>query len=175
MTTPAWSPIATPVDKAKLAGRYTPGICQVIGAGSPRNWDKRAGYGWMGAWLVWAGNDLSSFSIVCSLYTDQDWEDWHAFRPVVLRLPNGKRPKSYDVYHPVLAEVGITSLVVEDVKGPHQTGDGEWTIEIACIEWRQPKIGLAKPDGAEATENDPVEQEIKLKREERDALANEAP
>lgn len=160
-------------DKAKLNNVETPGICQIIGAGSPRKWDKREGYGWSGAWLVWAGNDLSSFSIVCSLYTEADWLDWHKFKSMVLRKPFNVRPKALSVYHPVLAEVGIVACVIDDVKAPQQTNDGEWTVELGCIEWRQPKFGFAKPDGAAATEVDPVERKTQLKREEYDALASE--
>lgn len=172
---PWWNPITDAVDKARLAGIPTPGICEIIGAGSPRKWDERTGYGWSGAWLVYQGIALSHFSIVLTLYTQSDWDDWDTFRPIVARAPIGTRPKAIGVYHPVLAEVGITSLVVEDVKAPQQIGDGEWIISIDCIEWRQPKFGFAKPDGAEATPNDPVDQEIALKLQERDALANEPP
>lgn len=185
MTVPAWIPAPSqfgepdsPVrlgDKAKLNGVDTPGVCQIIGAGSPRKWDKRDGYGWSGSWVVWAGNDLSSFSIVLSLYTQQDWLEWHAFKPIVLRKPYNVRPKALSIYHPVLAEVGIIAVVIEDVKAPQQTNDGEWTIELQCLEWRAPKFALAKPDGAAATEVDPVEQDIKLRREEFDSLAGEPP
>lgn len=170
-----WDPLSKPQDKAEINGIVTPGVCEVIGAHSPRKWDKQSGPGYSGAWLIYHGTDLSDFSIVCRLYTDDDWLEWDALRPMLTRPPIGSRPKAMSVVHPVLDQVGVISMVVEDVMAPQQTGPGEWTIEIRCIEWRGPKAALSKPDAAAATPLDPVEQEIKLKRQHMDDLANEPP
>lgn len=155
-----WNPIDAPVDKAFLGGRVTPGLCDIEGANSPRNWDERDGYGLSGALLVFKGVKLSHFSIKFRLYTPADWDDWHAFAPTVAKPPLGKRARSLDIAHPITDEVRIRSVVVEDVLAPVQTGDGEWTVEVKLIEWRTPIRTLAKPQGSTATEVDPVEQQI---------------
>jgi hypothetical protein len=160
-----WSPLSKPTDKAEVNGVATPGYCEVLGANSPRKWDEQQGYGYSGAWLIYHGNALCHFSLSLRLFDDQDWIDWDKFRPLVTRTPPLRgRPKAMSIVHPVLDQVGVLSMVVEDVLAPVHTGAGEWTIDIRCIEWRAPKIALAKPDAPAVTENDPVEAEIKLKK-----------
>lgn len=155
-----WNPIDTPVDKAFLGGRITPGLCDVEGANSPRNWDERDGYGLSGATVIFKGVKLSHFSIKFRLYTAEDWNDWHAFAPTVAKPPLGKRPRALDIAHPITDEVQIRSVVVDDVLAPVQTGDGEWTVEVKLIEFRKPRLALAKPQGSTATPVDPIEQQI---------------
>ena len=155
-----WNPLDDSVDKATIGGQLTPGICEIVGADSPRAWDERTGYGLSGATVYFHGIKLSHFSIRFRLYTTQDWDDWHTFRPLVDRPPIGKRPRSLDCVHPLLEDLGISSIVIEDVLVPEQTDDGEWTIELKVIEFRQPKFGMAKPEGSTATPVDPVEAEI---------------
>lgn len=157
----SWNPLKEPVDYAIIAGKRTPGICDIVGASSPRKWDERDGYGLSGATLWFKGVGLAHFSIKLRLYTDQDWEDWYAFKPLVERPPLGKWPKSKDIHHPLLVDLGIKSIVIEDLLQAERTDDsGEWTQEIKAIEFRTPKFTLAKPDGSAATPADPVEQEI---------------
>lgn len=155
-----WNPIDTPVDKAFLGGRITPGLCDIEGANSPRNWDERDGYGLSGATVIFKGVKLSHFSIKFRLYTVEDWNDWHAFAPTVAKPPLGKRPRALDIAHPITDEVQIRSVVVDDVLAPAQTGDGEWTVEVKLIEFRKPRLALAKPQGSTATPVDPIEQQI---------------
>ncbi len=156
----AWNPIDEPVDYILLAGKRSPGLADVTGANSPRNWDKRKGYGLMGAIAVFHGMDLSTFTVKLRLYSLQDWADWHQWKALVDKPPVGKRPRSLDIVHPLLDELGIKSVVVEDVSQPEQTDHGEWTIEIKFLQWRAPVVRLAKPEGSTATPVDPVEQEI---------------
>jgi hypothetical protein len=156
----SWNPLDTPVDKAILGGKQTPGLCEITGANSPRNWDERDGFGLSGALLVFRGVKLSHFSISFKLLNAQDWDDWHTFAPTVAKPPLGKRPRSLDISHPITEEVGIRSVVVDDVLAPVQADDGVWIVEIRLIEFRKPVFALAKPQGSTATPVDPVELEI---------------
>jgi len=54
----------------------------------------------------------------------------------------------------------IKSVGVVDVGQPYQSDDGEWTIEVKFIEYRRPKITLAKPEAAKATPTDPYDRII---------------
>ncbi len=155
-----WNPLDEPADKVWLAQRWSPGLVDIDGADSPRNWEEMPGYGWSGALLRFKGIGLAHFSIKLRLYTAQDWIDWAVFKPLVDRPPLGRRPRALDVWHPLLVDQGIYSLVVENLGQPMQTDSGEWTIEIKCIEYRMPKYSLATPSGAAATPVDPYEQEI---------------
>jgi hypothetical protein len=154
---PRWNPLDQPVDKVIMAGRITPGIAEITGADSPRKWDESSGPGLSGALLLYRGNALSHFSINLYLYTVEDWNDWAAFRPFVLKKPLGKVPRAFDVSHPQLAEVGIHSCVIENVHAPEQTDNGVWIIQIPCIEFRKLKAEQGKPDGSAATPADPVD------------------
>jgi hypothetical protein len=156
----AWNPYDDPVNYALCAGRKTPGLLDVAGAGSPRKWEERQGYGLTGATLVYLGLGLSPFELKIRLYSVEDWNDWHAWKDVVQKPPVNRVPRAIDIIHPLLAEVKIKAIVVLDVSQPEQTGDGEWTITIKCQAYRRPKITLAKPEGAAATKNDPVDEAI---------------
>jgi len=155
-----WNPFVNPIDFVLFAGKRTPGLADVVGPSSPREWEERRGYGLSGARLRFLGLKLSHFSVKLRLYTAQDWTDWQKFRPIVAKPPLGKRPKAIDIAHPILVDIGIRAVVIEDVGGAEQTDDGEWSIEIKLIEWRKLKPSLSTPDGATATPVDPIEQKI---------------
>lgn len=154
------NPLTHPVDKARINGVETPGLCEIVGADSPRKWDERDGYGLSGAIVIFHGVGLSHFSIKLRLLTSEDWNAWAKFRPMVERPPLGKRARAMDVSHPQLEDLGIRAAVVENVIGAIQTDDSEWTVEIKMIEFRRPKRSISAPDGATATEEDPIEAQI---------------
>lgn len=178
-----WDPLGEPVapetptrpgigDQIWLAQQWSPGLCEITGANSPREWEERKGYGWSGALVIFKGIGLARFSVKLKLYTAADWRDWSLFKPLVDKPPLGKRPRALDIWHPLLVDQGIYAVVVEDLGQPEQTNDGEWTIELKLVEYRFPKFGLAKPDGAAATPVDPYEQYIeKLTKQATDKMA----
>jgi hypothetical protein len=135
-----WTPLDQPIDYAIVAGRRTPGLCEIQRAGSPRQWDERRGYGVSGATLVYRGLRLATFTMLLRLYEESDWTAWEEFRPTVARPPTGERAQALDIVHPLLEDAGIRSAVVEDVLAPQQTGDGEWTVEIHWREFRAPVV-----------------------------------
>jgi hypothetical protein len=152
-----WDPISDPVDRCLIGGYPTPGLCEVTGAGSPRKWDEQAGYAMTGAILIYRGIGLSRFTMNFRLFTREHWEQWQAIRPILMRPPIGRLARAMDVDHPVLNEVGISQMVIEDVTAPEQVEDGVWAIALKCIEWRRYSISVAKQDGSEATPDDPRE------------------
>lgn len=161
-----WDPINEPQDYILLVQQKSPGIAEVVGASSVRKWDEPSGPGISGARSVFMGRPLAHFSVKLRLYTAEDWAAWHAWKPLVTAVPKrrgakGKDTGALDISHPLLAEVGISSVAVEELKAPEQTDHGEWTIEIRFIEFRPPHFGaLAKPEGAAATPVDPIEQNV---------------
>jgi hypothetical protein len=165
-----WNPIYEPCDYILLQGQESPGICELVDPSSPRNWDVQKGLGLSGAFCLFTGRDLSKFSALFHLYELKDWINWYAWAPIALKMPKrrfmgeGSRKKgdsgALDIWHPLLEQLGIKAVVVENVIAPKQTGDGVWTAEIKFLEFRQPRFGLAKPEGAEATPVDPVDQTI---------------
>jgi len=167
-----WNPLDEGADKIWLAQQWSPGLCEISGANSPREWEERKGYGWSGAIVIFRGVGLARFSVKFKLYTADDWRDWSLFKPLVDKPPLGRRPRAMDIWHPLLVDQGIYAVVVEDLGQAEQTADGEWTIETKMVEYRFPKYGLAQPDGAAATPVDPYEQKIeRLTQQATDLLA----
>jgi hypothetical protein len=173
----AWNPITDPCDYITLAQRKSPGLADIRGAGSPRKWNDSSPAGSS----VYVGRALSHFSVVLRLYTEEDWADWHAWKGLVQKLPQhrgkGKSDSgAMDIGHPLLEELDIKAVVVEDVLVPEQTDDTVWTIEIKFLEFRETKQVFARPEAAKATPVDPIEdQVIKPLLDQWRSLANDGP
>lgn len=154
-----WDPIRFPCDYIILADQRSPGLAEVVGAGSPRQWDERQGYGTTGARSIFKYKKLVRFSVKIKLYTAGDFALWDEWKESVLKIP--KRGKGQlDIWHPLLEELDIKSVGVEDVSQAEQTDDGEWTYTIKFLEHRDPKLTLVKPEGSAATPVDPVDKYI---------------
>jgi len=169
----AWNPITQPTDRLTLGGRPSPGLVEVLGASSGYKWDELASYAMSGALLVFRGRKLSHFKLNFTLWTVQHWAEWESFRGLLIRPPLGQLIRGLDVVHPVLNEVGIQHLVIEDVAAPEQVQDGVWSIVVSCIEWRTPRPGKAKVDGSEATPEDPWDLVLGRLTEQFNALATD--
>jgi hypothetical protein len=172
----SWNPLEDPVDYVEFASRRTPGIARVLGAGSPREWQERRGIGLSGARLAYRGLKLAKFVVRIVLVHQSDWDGWHAFKDVVARPPAGTRPRALDIVHPVLADCGIGSCVIEDLQAPEEVDEtGTWAIEIKCIEHRAPTPAAAVVDGSAQSTVDPLELEAAAAaRELHDAMGEDA-
>lgn len=144
-------------DVIVLAGQPSPGLAIVSGAGSPRNWDERRGYGLSGAFLVFTGDGLAKFQVRLLLWEPQHFAQWEVFSRLLARPQRGTRPKALDYYHPYHSEepLNIKSVVVEDVLQQEQIEPGLWAQDIKFIQYRAPKPFLAKPEGSTAQLNEP--------------------
>jgi hypothetical protein len=156
----AWNPFNSPIDYILLRGLKSPGIAEVVDANSPRNWDERRGYGFSGATVIFRGVGLAYPVIKFRLWTEEHWDLWSVFRVLLEKPPFGERAQAMSVWHPHLEAQGITSVVVQDLASPVNEGNGIWSITVKFIEYRRPKVALAKPDGAKAAEVDPIESGI---------------
>lgn len=163
-------PLTEPVDYIVLAGQRSPGLAVIEGVDTPRNFVERRGFGISFATLRFRGVGLAHFKVVLKLYSDDDWDDWHEWKRLVARPSLESRPQPgaivprltappLDIDHPILADLGITAVVIENVLQPIQTGDGEWSIEIRMGEYRAPIVALETTTGAR-TDNDNAENAI---------------
>lgn len=138
-------------DYIELGGMTSPGRATIVNAGSPRTWDKRKGYGFSGATLVYTGDDLAEFDVLIDLWDKSQFQAWDDFAKKTLEKPPiGQRPKALDIKHPILnrSPTKITSVVVLDVLGPDQDEDGLWTYRIKFSAYRAPKPALGKPNAS---------------------------
>lgn len=173
-TAAPWNPLTEPVDRAKFAGMWTPGIARITGASSPRKWEEIDGPGWSGNLLVFKGIKPCHFGMQLYLYETVDWLAWDKLRPLLLRPPRPVTPRTYPIWHPILTQVNINACVVEDFKAPEQVEPGVWMVDVMLIESRIPKRGKPiAPTGADAAEDDWREREIERRTKLRDQLAAE--
>jgi hypothetical protein len=171
----SWEPLTQSVNYVRICGVRSPGIAEIHGAGSPRKFDVRRGYGLSGGFVIFRGNELARFEIRIRLYTIEDWALWNGWRALVDKPPLGTRARALDIQHPQLEPLQIRSIVVEDVDQGVQTADGEWTFTIKCLEYRSPKLALAKPEGSAATPKDPYDTVIEELASQFQALAGPKP
>lgn len=143
-----WNPLTQPLDKFVLAGEVSPGYAELKGVGTPRKWEQRRSYGMGGATVWFLGRELAQFTIRIELWTEEDWAHWQSWRHLVLAPPFGRRPRALDIWHPILDEKGISSVVVLDCKGPEQIKPTVWRYDIECLAYRRPRMQLAKPEGS---------------------------
>ncbi len=151
------NPIDEPIDWFRLAGHRSPGLAELpSGANSPRKWDVRKGYGVSGSGIVYTGDELAKFTIKLTLITAEEWAAWDGFKSLLFKAPAGAKPKALDIWHPILEEHGIKSVVVEDLAGPVQADHGVWVWDIKLLQYRAPKAAIAKPTGSTVTKPKPA-------------------
>lgn len=157
----AYDPFTAPVDYVVVAGQRTPGLAEVVGAGSPRQWDERRGFDMTGATLRFRGKKLGRFSIKLTLATSEEFAAWATFSRVVLALPARGRG-ALTLVHPILNDWGIRSGVVEDVVQPTPDGDtGKYVVEIKMIERRPPApAGSTTAGSVDSPAPNPLQAEI---------------
>lgn len=145
------------VDYIILQGQRSPGICTISGAGDPRNWTEQPGYGRAGATLTYSGNPLSKFDVTMQIWNDKDLQDWLEFAPLTRKPKPVRDPGCLLIEHPILAEIGITQVVVDDRTQLSQTGDGVWSVTVNFRTYNKPRPILLKPDGTIPTDiNNPT-------------------
>lgn len=171
----SFNPITSPVDYIVLNGQRSPGTAVVDGAGSPRQWDERRGYGTSGAISVYRGAKLAHFTVKITLTTAAEFDAWASFAELLKRPVSRLRPRALTIYHPILEDLGISQCGVEDLRQPTAGETGDWTYEIAFVQYRRPSPSLARPDGAEdAPEvDDAVDRQIQRNTETIQALVRE--
>lgn len=137
-----------------LAGLSSPGRCTIVGAGSPRDWDVRKGYGFQGAVTVYTGENLKPFDLIIDLWDfPKHWIEWQAFAVILKKPLPGIRPVALGIYHPILSAppIEITEVVVTNVTAFEQgeeDASGMFTTRITLLPYKKPKPVLGKPIAA---------------------------
>jgi len=135
-------------DYILLGGAQSPGRATIVGAGSPRDWDIRKGYGFSGAFVIYTGDGLAKFKVQIDLWTAAQFADWVRFAKLCLvKPPVGTKPKAMDISHPLLnmEPLKITSVVVEDCSQFTEDDDGMFSCTIDFLQYRAPMPALGKP------------------------------
>lgn len=188
-----FDPLRVPDDTVVLAGREVPGIVVIKGVSAPRDWEERRAFGVWGSRLRLKGIKLAHFSLLVSLYTQEHWDAWNEFAPIVQRPPRPTRGQAeaitsipslwrfirtlappLRIRHALLEWYRITKVVVEDVTQPVENDRGVWTLEIKLIQYQRPVPILSESGGrAEDEPRTAQERQIAALTTELNGLANE--
>lgn len=161
-----FDPMRRPEDDVYISDRLVPGVVAIQGLKAERDWEERRSFGMMGAVLRYKGQKLSHFSLLVSLYTEEHWDDWLEFGPLIRRPPQPDRSQlaaitsipslhrvmrtqapPLSIRNPLLEEYRIRQVVVEDVLAPVEDEKGFWTIEIKLIQYQRPQRILSTSGG----------------------------
>lgn len=128
----------------------SPGVATITTAGRKMKLDRQEGYGTDGGRLVMTGTAIQDVDVAIRIWETSHWVEWKAFfalltLPITLAaIPNAVVP-ALSIDHPILSELGIRSVVLEDPGFwlPGETGD--WTRTLSFVVKQRPQPRLAAP------------------------------
>jgi hypothetical protein len=132
------------------------GTVKVSGSGPKLQLDKRKHPGADGATIVSKGYELAEFTLTLRVWTQQHLEDFSELMGRVHPARNASARNALDVYHPALALLSITKMVVVS-PGLLVPGDvpGLMECSLACMEYRPPSASRNATHRATVDNNSP--------------------
>ena len=159
----------TPTDFVVLAGQRSPGIAYVEGAELSRRLHERRAFGVSGATVIDQGAELAHFTVRLYLTTEDELDAWDTWKALLVR-PAQRSTQGQDIEHPILADLGISAVLLEGRSQLSQDEVGGWTVTIKFCEFRRPVPALSAPDSASAAPQDIYEQQIAIAADETNRL-----
>ena len=142
-------------DHIELGDVESPGVVTLSGHDRKIGWKINSGNAQKGATTVRSCDDPVEFTASFYLADEDDFNDWPAFLEVVNATVATKSSKAVDIYHPDLAENGITSVVKATVMGTVHDGKGGQTRVVKFLEYKPPKPAGGGPKGSKASAKAP--------------------
>lgn len=139
-----------------IGGVVSPGVVTLSGFKREVKWDVKAGGGEDGASTSRNGKDPAKGTATFSLVLDpvlgvDEFAAWEAFLPTLQSTFDKAAPQALDVYHPDLALLGITAVVVEGIGQLTHDGMGGASVVVDLLEYRPPKKkAVGKSKGSKA-------------------------
>lgn len=150
-------------DWVTISGKAVPGIPTIEGAGNPQKWDVRRGYGTSGAYIVYMGADVPSFTLHLTMW-DPEHIDYYNSEIVPELLKSMQGHTALDFYAPACSEppLSIKHVVVVDPGQLTEDDDGYWHASIKLLKYVRPKPSIAKPlpDSSEPKPTDAIQAQI---------------
>lgn len=175
------------LSKLVLAGVKSPGVVTLSGHERKEKWEVKDGGGQDGASTTRKGKDVAKFTATFELIKDvgrgiDHFAEWEAFLKVLRTPIDGKTTTALDIYHPDLAELDISSVVVESIGGKQHDGKGGAKVVVGFLEYSPPKPKPpSKPKGSKSNGgsgkgpgSDPQNDPNAAAKAELDALLNQA-
>lgn len=138
-----------------VENQQVPGwITSMDGFGLKTGWDVKSGKGAKGANLTLTSQPPSKGSITWTIVRGIQFSLWAEFLPRFKYQPDkNASTQAVAVYHPALADVGVTSVVVEEIGIWKHMGRMKYERKIDFIVWTPPptKSIVATPTRASET------------------------
>ncbi len=136
-------------DVVKIANVTCPFVCKVGEAKRTSQWDVKLGKGTIGATTTYVGSPPAEFSIEFFLCVADHFAAWDTFRPLLKYNPAGTK-KAVDIYHPSLASIDVSSVLVKSIGSVVHKGAGLYSITVEFMEYLPaPKqSAVSTPSGA---------------------------
>lgn len=155
MASGAVNPIEYPEqwDRVVVGGVTSPGKAEVGEFKRAHEWDVKKGKGTLGATTTFVGRPPAKGTVTFELWTIQHFIDWETFRKALLYDPTKQNVQAVEIYHPSLADIGIHSVVTENVGNAIKAGKGKWTIAVEFLEYfpAPKKSAVSTPSGSTTT------------------------
>lgn len=155
MSSGSIDPIANPQDwdVVRIGQVVSPGICKVGEFKRSYEWDQKKGKGSLGATVTFVQRPPAKGSVVFRLWTSAHFVAWDTFRLALQYDPTKKAVQAVDIYHPSLADLGITSVVTESIGNIVHEGDQLYTITVDFLEYFPPpkNSAVSTPTGSRST------------------------
>lgn len=120
----------------------SPGRCVLSGWSRTVEWERVSGGGQDGESTKRKGKKGATGTITFHLALDpsdavDEFTQWTSFQGILEQSQD--KSIAFDVYHPDLTALGITSLVVESIGQMTHDGKGGATVAVTLLEYRPPK------------------------------------
>lgn len=128
-------------DTLSVAGVQSPGIIPpggVSGAKRTYKYDIKVGKGVKGSTTTFVGVPPAPFTVKFQLWTAKHFARWDLFRDLLKYDPTKKALQAFEVFHPKLSEVDITSVVTTDIGATDDLGSGLYSITVEFLEYLPP-------------------------------------
>lgn len=144
-------------DVVILGGGVSYPWCEVGEFKRAHEWDIKKAKGTLGATVTFVGRPPAKGSITFLLFNPGDWTTFDTFRQALLYDPTKKTVSAVDIYHPSLADIGITSVVTENIGNIVHAGQGLYKITVDFLEYYPPpkRSATSTPTGSKNTPPNP--------------------
>lgn len=128
-------------DVVRIGGVTSPGVIKpggITGFKRAHEWEKKKGKGVRGATLSYVQRPPAEGSITFTLVDRIHFEQWEDFRPQFKYDPTKTNPQAVEIFHPVLADLDIHSVVADSISQLENDGVGEWHCTVELTEYAPP-------------------------------------
>lgn len=140
-------------------GKPSPGVVTLSNCEREHDWEQQKPKGTIGAVTLNRGPQNSGPFTATFYFADEfEVEDWTTFSAALSASAESTKPRAMTIYHPDLARLKITSVVVKSVGILEHDGKNGATCKVQFLEYKPQKPRKPVPPAAKkalSAKNDP--------------------